>query len=341
MLDSKDKKLPREKPKSQLFQAMLANDYDKPVIFLTGQGDESIAVNAMKMGVQDYLIKGQITSASLYRAILNAIEKSTMLRKIEDHQRELYAVNLKMMADLEQARSLQQAILPHSFIQFPRATVATRFIPVEKVGGDFYDVLLLPEDKIGIMIADVTGHGVSAAMLSFMIYGLFKTFAFENSSPARTLQRLNDALYQKIPDEKFATLFYAIYDPHRQSLFYASAGHPPGVYIRSRQPDVELLDRHGALLGIIPSDLARFEDTQIPFYPGDKLVLFTDGLLEIENEKHELFGLKRCKNLLSAAYDRSITDIMETLLTHAMEFSGNTELNDDLTMVGIEACDSE
>lgn len=314
----------------ELVKKILADGCTTPIIFLTGQGNESVAVEAMKLGAQDYLVKGTFTTEALNRAIDNAMEKVAMLFQIE------FAHN-KMLDELEQARVTQLALLPQEMPKMSGIKLAAKYVPMAQIGGDFYDILTIKKETFGIFIADVTGHGVSAALLSFLISGLFRNLAPEIASPAITLKTLDKALYQKMPDGKFATAFYCVYDAANQTLTYASAGHPPCYVVRPQTHEVFPLNKgRGTLLGILSPQKNIFREASFQLFSGDKLFLYTDGIIETVNQEEKLFGQRHLERLLRKHCSLPINELLETVHSHVLSYSRTQTLEDDITLFGLE-----
>ncbi len=309
---------------------------DIPVIMLTGQGDERIAVKAMKLGVQDYLIKEKVTYNALSRVIHTSIEKMALLSKIEKQHTLLKAFKKRMDEELEQARIAQLALLPQKQPDNPYIEIAAKFIPMDEVGGDYYDWYELKDERVGLVIADVTGHGVPAALISSMTAGLFKTHAPLIKSPLSLLNTINDALYERIPDQKFVTAFYCTYDPHTRILTYSSAGHPPLYILRSKTKELITLSTDGMILGVFLSEMNRLTEKQIELIPGDKVFFYTDGIVEITNAEGIPFGIQKLESFLVNNAHLSIEALLEAIYSSVLNFSAKTKFDDDITLLGLE-----
>lgn len=323
----------------ELVKTAFERQYKTPIIFMTGHGSETVAVEAMKLGVQDYLVKGQFNGSNLNRTINNAIEKVTLRHKINQQQKQLEQYQIRMMSELEQAQEAQLALLPQQLPEFPGVKIARKFMPMGRVGGDCYDILKLDEVSLGLLVADVTGHGITASLISFMISGLFKTLALQCEQTGETFTELNDALDGHITEDKFASAFYAIFDIPTQSLTYTSAGHPPMFLIRAQEQSVLPLSATNPLLGIYPKGELDYNEETLQLYPGDKLFLYTDGVIECHNTEGELFDEHELQKFLHANRSFSIDTLIEKVYHHLCDFTlkeVDMPFNDDLTFLGIE-----
>ena len=195
--------------------------------------------------------------------------------------------------ELEIARQIQSAILPREVPRLKGLDIAARHLPMTAVAGDFYDFLVMDERTVGILVADVTGHGVPAALIASMLKSALAAQSGHAAEPARVLSGLNQALCGKF-EEHFVTAGYLFLDTGKQMARYAGAGHPPLLYGsldgRGRAVFREI-DANGLLLGI--SREAEYTAVELPFRPGDRCVLYTDGIVETKNAAEEEFGALR------------------------------------------------
>ncbi|MGK5091037.1 SpoIIE family protein phosphatase [Deltaproteobacteria bacterium TL4] len=250
----------------------------------------------------------------------------------------LKAAKSQIDEDLAQARYTQQSLLTKPKTPLSKIKLASKYIPMSEVGGDYYDIVNLSKDQLGIFIADTTGHGISAALLAAMLSALFKMAASESKSPCDTLRILDKALKGKIPPDKFVSAFYCIYDEKHQTLSYASAGHPPIYLLRHKTQEIIPLKTRGSILGIqLQTHLAE-ENTTTSFLPGDKLFLYTDGIIEATNSKLEMFGEQRLKHYLWQYIHLPIDELLEVLYHTILKYSESDEqqLEDDVTLLGME-----
>jgi len=233
--------------------------------------------------------------------------------------------------ELNLARQIQRASLLSEFPPMPRCEVHALYIPSKQVGGDFYDVVPDGDGAFLIAIADVSGKGVPAALLSSMLQASLRTQASTASPVSTILRNINSLLYRSTSLNQFATFFLARIDGTSMRMTFSNAGHNWPVVLR---PDGQrqFLDRGGTILGILEG--ADFEEAHVALGSGDLVVLYTDGISEAINAAGELFGEQRlCDVLRDQPIDASPRDVSEHLLARLREFLGEVEPQDDMTLL--------
>jgi sigma-B regulation protein RsbU (phosphoserine phosphatase) len=233
--------------------------------------------------------------------------------------------------ELQRAREIQQSLLPKQVPQIAGFEIAGSWEPARIVGGDYFDVIRLGESKLAICIADVVGKSISAALLMANVQATVRAFASESASPSWLCTRVNSVLCENIASGKFVTLFYGVLDAKQKTLQYTSAGHPHPI-LTNASGSVRLLDNGGAVLGVFPS--WKYEDSVVQLTPGDRLVLYTDGITEAAKADGEEFGEERLIHLLKALADESPSDLNAHLLTDVKKFC-DSHLQDDATLISI------
>ena len=206
--------------------------------------------------------------------------------------------------ELKMVANLQRSLLPARIPTLSTMTLAADYQPIGRAGGDYYDLLPLPDGKLGILIADVSGHGTPAAMLMAVLHSLVHTYSGPPTQPARLFGHVNrylTSLYT-VRSDSFVTAFYGVYDPQTRQMVYSLAGHHPPRLKRCHDGSLAQLDQGRSLpLGISPVD--SYHEGSYQFMPGDQLVLCTDGILEAMNKEGELFGLERLDQVLEKLFD--------------------------------------
>jgi serine phosphatase RsbU (regulator of sigma subunit) len=247
---------------------------------------------------------------------------------------------LAINKELQIANQIQSSILPREVPRLAGLEIAARYVPMSAVAGDFYDFLVLDERHIGILVADVTGHGVPAALIASMLKVAFAGQTAHSDDPAAVLAGLNRALCGKF-EEHFVTAAYVFVDLEKLALRYAGAGHPPLLHAsrangRARKARSREVEANGLMLGLFPD--ATYSSLEIQIDPGDRIVLYTDGILESMNTAREEFGKSRLKNFLDASVS-SASHLADTLLIELRRWSG-TDLgraqDDDITLLVLD-----
>jgi serine phosphatase RsbU (regulator of sigma subunit) len=251
-------------------------------------------------------------------------------RELSEKNAALEKAQAQLKAELEVARSLQLAILPSAFPARPGCEAAARMIPATTMGGDFYDYIELPDGQIGLVIADVSGHGVPAAFFMAVARTNLRELALHHLDPGECLARTNDALCAQNPLELFVTVFYCVLNPTTGVLRYANGGHNP-PYVRRAAASVETLNGAGGLvLGAMPG--VRYPTHTVQLLRGDRLVLFTDGVTEAFNPTEELYGAQRLVDEVHVHGGGTPAALVERICRSVTNFAGNAPQSDDITL---------
>ena len=263
-------------------------------------------------------------------------ELKTTKQKLETANKELEKFHREMTFELEQAKKAQEFILPAKLPQTQRVKIASKFVPFAPIGGDFFDIVELSENTFGILIADVTGHGIPAALLTFMSSITFKNISPGIYSTSKVFNQTNEVLYGQLPSGTFISMIYIIYDAEKRQLTYSQAGHPPGFILSPQNKRIEKLITEGSLIGIFPNNYATFTEEKIQLAPGDKVFLYTDAIIEAFGKKGEMFGISRLTSVLKENVNLPIDQLLEEVFQHGIKFSGKQSYDDDVTLVGFE-----
>jgi phosphoserine phosphatase RsbU/P len=256
-------------------------------------------------------------------------------------QTERLIVAREQQRELEIAKTIQLGLLPTSIPQLPGIRLAGICVPAQDVGGDYYDFLNQPQGGLGLVIADVSGHNVGAAMLMAETRTLIHARRDLLAAPDATLAELNRFFYDDLSRaELFVTMFVMSYQPGTHRALFASAGHPPPLLRRCRSGECERLDAEGLILGVRREFPYALEVRH--FEPGDMLLLYTDGITEAANAKDELFGEERLVELLRNAPQCSPEELIELIFQKVRQFTGSHSFDDDVSLVvmQVETCDN-
>jgi sigma-B regulation protein RsbU (phosphoserine phosphatase) len=300
---------------------------DIPVIFLTGQTEIESETKGFAVGAVDYIHK------PFSPAVVQArVHTHLVLRGIRE---ELASQLQTIQREMDTARQIQMSILPRAIPAIAGLDIAARYIPMTAVAGDFYDFIPIDEKRIGILVADVSGHGMPAALISSMLKIALGTQTGCASDPARVLAGLNEALYGKFTGH-FVTAAYVLVDTEKQSLSYAGAGHPPLILRDSAAGATREFVENGLFLGYFPD--ATYSAVELPFKVGDWIVLYTDGIIETTNLSEEQYGIDRFKDFLESNHDLSAGQFVDSSLDALSRWSDKAsgrEPEDDLTLMAI------
>ena len=248
---------------------------------------------------------------------------------------------LAIQKELEIAQQIQSCTLPQDVPNLAGLDIAARYLPMSTVAGDFYDFLVPDEKHIGVLIADVTGHGVPAALIASMLKVAFAAQFAHADDPARVLTGLNRALCGKF-EEHFVTAAYLFADLEKSILRYSAAGHPPLLIASRSQNGVREIEQNGLMLGVFPE--ASYSATEIPVRPGDRCLLCTDGVFEAKNTQQEEFGKSRSKSFFRAHSDSPAGRFANALLDEISRFAGHDSgraREDDITLLVLDFRNSE
>ena len=254
------------------------------------------------------------------------------LHRIFANEERLLAIH----KELEIARRIQSSILPQTVPALSGLDLATRYAPMSAVAGDFYDFLLVDEKHLGVLIADVTGHGIPAALIASMLKVAFAGQASHAHDPARVLTGLNLALCGKF-EEHFITAAYLFVDLENRLLRYSAAGHPPLMLATSTDGTVREIEENGLMLGLFPE--ATYSSVEIRIGSGDRCLLYTDGVFEATNTAREEFGKSRCKEFLESHWHLPAAHFADDLLSNIAAFSGLNSTRaqeDDITLLVLD-----
>ncbi len=276
-----------------------------------------------------YLDSRRTTAFSkLDRQILDAlaVEAASILDNARLVERERQRQRLEQ--ELNIAREIQQALLPHGFRDFPYFAVTGLHTPCHAVGGDYFDVFPLSEDRTAILVADVSGKGLGAALLTTMLQGAFSGMT-TGTDPVQVLNSLNRFLCEHSGVGRYATLFFCILDRDGQIIF-VNAGHPSPLILRMGEV-VELINEGSFPVGLIPE--ASFSAKTACLIPGDTLVLFSDGVTEAMDPEEQLFGVSRLREVLSGQHEVPLEDLQRKVLKSVENFTRGASQADDITVL--------
>ena len=261
-----------------------------------------------------------------------ANELRKALNKVEKQKQIIEEQHKKLITDLQKAAEFQKSLLPETLPQFEEVQFNAWYLPSSQLGGDFYDIFDLDDRYAALVMADASGHGVAAAMLSAMFKMTLLKYSAEILNPAVVLEKMNKDFCSVLQTGEFFSAFLAIFDRQENILRYANAGHPRPLLYDYQTGEVKELDTDGFLLGIIDLGIG-FSQQKIKLNGQNRLFIYTDGLNEAVNEKEEQFGAERLKQLLieNAANDANL--LIENVRKNLYNYTGSNDFADDVTIL--------
>jgi serine phosphatase RsbU (regulator of sigma subunit) len=292
-----------------------------PVLMLTGVDTAQHVVEGLGVGADDFVVKG--SDIEILVARLRA------LLRVKAYQDQLRRMNAQIMRDLQIARRVQEALVPQGPFSGPRVEVRSAYIPSEALSGDFYDYFLL-DDFMYLFVADVSGHGLPAAILVSLLKSYIHTEADPQSSLAEFMSRLNDFLFSVSLPTQFATAQLFRVDPSGV-LLYANAAHPSFLLYQHKEGKTLTIEEPSNLLGAMPR--MTFEERKLTLSPGDTLFAYTDGLTDRRNEAGEFYSIDRIAMLLENSRDADIGTVYDSIYADVSGFISTDDFKDDIAFV--------
>jgi sigma-B regulation protein RsbU (phosphoserine phosphatase) len=231
--------------------------------------------------------------------------------------------------DIAMAREVQLRLLPPEAPQHEHAEMAVRFLPARSIGGDLYDFIDYGPKRSAIVLGDVSGKAAPAALFAALVSGIMRSAAQLQPDPAQMLTRLNDALQERKLDSQYVVLLFALWNDENRTLEVANSGAVQPVFCRAGQPVT--VKAEGFPLGMFPN--VTYEELSVATQPGDVIVFVSDGILDAENEKEEMYGDERLSALLCGNRDRPAQEIADEILDDVSRFQGAKDRFDDETII--------
>lgn len=240
----------------------------------------------------------------------------------------------RMEQELTLARGIQTRLLPTEEPERELMEVASYFEAADEVSGDYYDYFDLPDSKLGAIMADVSGHGASSALVMTMLKGVLQATILRYESPGQVITELNAILCRLLPAEMFVTMVFLEFDSSARTLRYANAGHNPLVWFRKSTGDTVEERQPGPAVGILGS--AQYKIKEIELSPGDVIVTYTDGLTEAFNREREMFSGERLLEAVDAHKSESAADIVRGTIQRLNDFTKDYAQSDDIAVIAVK-----
>jgi serine phosphatase RsbU (regulator of sigma subunit) len=292
-----------------------------PVLMLTGSDSAQHVVEGLGAGADDFVTKGSDTE------VLTA--RLRALLRMKAYQDQLRRMNEQMRRDLQIARRVQEALMPQRVFTAPHIEIRSSYMPSETLSGDFYDYFL-QDGMLYLFVADVSGHGLPAAILVSMLKSYIHTEASAERSLADFMTALNDFLFSVSLPTQFATAaFFRMNEAGH--LAYTNAAHPPFLLYQREHKRTRIFEQPGNLLGAMPK--MAFEEYSLTIAPGDTLFVYTDGLTDRCNTSGEFYSIDRVAALLDRCPDAELSTVFDAIQADVSEFGTTEEFRDDIAFV--------
>ena len=304
----------------EVCERMRRNGLATPILLLTAQSEEMNRIRGFEVGADDY-----VTKPFSLRELLGRVR--AILKRSEARS------DLAMQIGLEEARKVQEQLLPTHESRLNGLRVCGMCRPVRIVGGDFFDVLKFEDGSVGICIADVCGKGMPAALMMACLQATLKAYASRKMGPGDLCANLNEAMCNGAPTQTLVSFFYAVFTSDRKRLIYCNAGHNPPIL--SGSLGISRLEDGGAILGAFRD--SKYEDREIALRAGDRIVMYTDGVTECRDAADQFFGEHRLIDFVDRFDNPDPFGLLQALIATVSEFS-HGRFDDDLTVVSISVC---
>ena len=303
---------------SELCRRLRAEGLTTPIVMLTAKAEESDRVAGLDLGANDYVSKP-----------FGVRELCARIRSILRHRRDAIGEHGRLVDELRSAADVQRSLLPGTRPTLRTIDCAGLCLPASAVGGDYFDYIPIGDGRLMLMLADVAGKGMPAALLMASVHGMTRARAMDDARPERLVQRLNGLLHDRGERPSYATLFCAVYDDDTRRLEYVNAGHPPPLVIGGAQ--LRALDATCPPVGLFE----RIDTTPvtIELHDAERLMMYTDGVTEATSASGEEFGRHRLARLLEdlgpADAPRLCTAVVDAVIAH----QAGVKQRDDVTLL--------
>lgn len=328
---------------------------DLPVIMVTARDQSEDIVKALQYGANDYVTKPldfPVVAARVQSqlSLKRAVDRIRELeRSLTERNTELESANKRMKRDLDAAAEIQKAGLPRALPQAPGVNFAWAYQPCDELGGDSLNIIQLDQRYIGLYVLDVSGHGVPAALLSVTLNRELtarpggSSFVTESADdapdgyrvtqPASLATKLNRVYPMDYETRQFFTVVYGLFDTATHQFCFVGAGHPGPISVNNGNQPV-LHECPGFPIGVVEN--ADYDETVVQLEPGDRIFLYSDGIIEETNAGDEQFGRERLIDVVRETRDLPLQAAVDTLLSRVVNFSGDGKVRDDLSILAME-----
>jgi sigma-B regulation protein RsbU (phosphoserine phosphatase) len=311
-----------------------------PVLFITALNQVRSRVQGLELGAEDFITWPVEPSELVAR--VNARLRSSRLQAhlktvlAEQHRllEEVRQRDVNAQAELDKARRIQERFFPATFAHGRSLTFAGHYRPSQKIGGDFFDARTIGESQVALMIVDISGHGVPAALLTGITKAFFHTGMEQCEGPGLFLRWLNKEFSSYLKGGEFLTMFIGIWDAETHTLLYSAAGHPPPLVLSADGTRVDRLEVGGGLLGVSLDPYFPEMSTQLQV--GERFILYTDGITEATNPQQDLFGEEGLVSVCARGAGLPLETLVERIFAAVDQFAQGEVQADDQALLAVE-----
>ncbi len=304
-----------------------------PIMFFSTGAKEQFITLGFQAGAQDYLEK-PFSKAELLARVANLAAMARNENTLRDVARDLRLRNETLSHELDAARRMQWSLLPSDLIEHPSLSCAVYYEPMVGVGGDLYDASIGSDGWIRLLVADVSGHGVFAALLAAFFRMGYQVYSERETGPAGVLQSVHRELFRSLENGAYVTAFVAWLHPGTGRLRYASAGHVPALIRRAGGGTIDRLPASGPMIGLIEE--CEIEEGEIHLSPEDVLIMISDGITEALGPAEEMYGLERLEQVARYYSLAGPSELLQQLRMDLEGFQASRFPEDDLTAMAVE-----
>ncbi len=302
------------------------------VVILTGYGSIPTAVKAMQKGAFDYMSKPVKKDAFLIR-VEKALEQFDMQMRLQQQQSQIQDHQFRLNKDLELAKTVQDSLVPEK-LDDDRIKVGLEYHPMNGIGGDFCSIHQADHNRIYLNMADVTGHGISAALIVNRVYNELNTILKRNPMPRDILARINDFFYRTFGHMGlYLTMTSIQLDFASKTMHYAGGAHPPILHFNPQKQSISKLESQNTIIGFEKSTRLTFQQDSLNIHSGERFILYTDGIIEAENSEKQEFGEHGLLNSLRSHIDKPIDRVCPAIIKDVTLFNADAQFERDDVML--------